>query len=82
MRIIKKIQTRRGAKLNINGEAEKIISRTPSSNTFALKPDDFFGTFPKLLKKEGDEVKAGEPVFLQQERASYKVCFSSLWYCT
>ena len=66
MRIIKKIQTRRGANLNINGEAEKIISRTPSSKTFALKPDDFFGTFPKLLKKEGQEIKAGEPVFFSK----------------
>lgn len=72
MKIIKKIQTRRGAKLNIKGEAEKIFSKTPSSNTFALKPDDFFGTLPKLLKKEGEEVKSGEPIFFSKSEPRIK----------
>lgn len=72
MKIIKKIQTRRGAQLNIKGGAEKVISRTPSSDTFALKPDDFFGTFPKLLKKEGEKIKAGEPIFFSKNQPSIK----------
>ena len=65
MEIIKKIQIRRGAQLNIKGGAEKIFGRTPSSSTFALKPDDFFGTIPKLLKKEGEKIKTGGTPFLQ-----------------
>jgi Na+-transporting NADH:ubiquinone oxidoreductase subunit A len=72
MKIIKKIQTRRGAKLNIKGEAEKIFSKTPFSNTYALKPDDFFGTLPKLLKKEGEEVKSGEPIFFSKNEPRIK----------
>ena len=67
MEIIKKIQTRRGAKLSIKGEAEKVFAKTPSSTTFALKPDDFFGTIPKLLKKEGEEIQAGEPIFFSKK---------------
>ena len=66
MKIIKKIQTRRGANLNIRGRADKILSKTSSSITFALKPDDFFGTIPKLLKKVGEDIKAGEPVFFSK----------------
>ena len=67
MEIIKKIQIRRGAQLNIKGGAEKIFGRTPSSSTFALKPDDFFGTIPKLLKKEGEKIKTGEPLFYSKK---------------
>jgi len=67
MEIIKKIQTRRGASLSIKGEAEKIIGNSPSSTTFAFKPDDFFGTVPRLLKKEGEDVQAGEPIFFSKK---------------
>jgi len=72
MEIIKKIQTRRGARLNIKGEAEKVFTKTPSSTTFALKPDDFFGSIPKLIKNEGEEVKAGEPVFFSKKTPQIK----------
>ena len=48
MDIIKGIRTRRGAKLNIKGAAEKILSGKISTATYALNPDDFFGTTPKL----------------------------------
>ena len=33
------------------------------SRDFAIIPDDFCGLSPKLLKKEGDHVTAGEAVF-------------------
>jgi Na+-transporting NADH:ubiquinone oxidoreductase subunit A len=72
MRIIKKIQTRRGAELNIKGKAEKVLSRTLSTDTFALKPDDFFGTIPKLIKKEGEAVQAGEPIFFSKKNPRIK----------
>ncbi|MGB1455497.1 MAG: NADH:ubiquinone reductase (Na(+)-transporting) subunit A, partial [Flavobacteriaceae bacterium] len=63
MEIIKKIQNRRGAQLHIKGGAEKILKIIPPITRFALKPDDFFGTTPKLIKKEGEKVQAGEAVF-------------------
>jgi Na+-transporting NADH:ubiquinone oxidoreductase subunit A len=72
MEIIKKIQTRRGAKLSLKGEAEKIFTKTPPSTTFALKPDDFFGIIPKLLKKEGESVSAGEAVFFSKKDPDIK----------
>ena len=63
MEIIKKIQNRRGAQLHIKGSAEKVFTELPPITRFALTPDDFFGTIPKLIKKEGEKVQAGEAVF-------------------
>ena len=53
---------RKGLDINLLGEAEKTISEIPSK-LCAIKPPDFHGVFPKVLVKEGDEVKAGSPLF-------------------
>jgi Na+-transporting NADH:ubiquinone oxidoreductase subunit A len=73
MDIIKGIRTRRGAKLNIKGTAEKILSKAISTPTYALKPDDFFGTTPKLLVKEGAEVNTGDPIFFSKQDPRIKI---------
>ena len=57
------IRTRRGATINLVGEAEKILSVANPSKTFALKPDNFFGLVPRLMVKEGEKVAQGSPVF-------------------
>ena len=59
MEIIKKIHTQRGAKLNIKGGADKIFGNALPSPTFSINPDDFSGSIPKLLKKEGEKIAAG-----------------------
>ena len=51
------IKIRNGFNLNLNGEANKILSESERSKTFALKPTDFFCLKPKLLVREGDKVK-------------------------
>lgn len=66
MEIIKGIRTTRGANLSLNGDAEKILSKTITSSTYALKPDDFFGMTPKLLVKEGSELQKGQAVFFSK----------------
>ena len=73
MDIIKGIRTRRGAKLNIKGAAEKILSGKISTATYALNPDDFFGTTPKLLVKEGAVVQTGEPIFFSKQDPRIKI---------
>ena len=54
MDIIKGIRTRRGAKLNIKGTAEKILSKAISTPTYALKPNflaiSFALSAPELLE--------------------------------
>ena len=52
MEVIKDIRSRKGANLNLKGGAEKILDTTVLPSIFALRPDDFFGTTPKLLLKE------------------------------
>ena len=51
------IKIRNGFNLNLNGEANKILSESERSNTYALKPTDFFCLKPKLLVNEGDKVE-------------------------
>ncbi|MFL2611253.1 MAG: Na(+)-translocating NADH-quinone reductase subunit A [Flavobacteriaceae bacterium] len=60
------IKIRNGFDLNLNGEANKILSESERSNTYALKPTDFFYLKPKLLVNEGDKVKKGTPLFFSK----------------
>tara|TARA_B100000575_G_scaffold287103_1_gene284879 strand:+ start:2937 stop:4292 length:1356 start_codon:yes stop_codon:yes gene_type:complete len=60
------IRIRKGFNLNLNGEANKILSESERSKTYALRPDDFFCLKPKLLVKEGDKVKKGTPLFFSK----------------
>ena len=61
------IKIRRGFNLNLNGEANKILSESERSKTYALRPEDFFCLKPKLLVKEGDKVKKGTPLFFSKK---------------
>jgi len=61
------IKIKKGLDIRLKGEAEKTLSEI-NSKSFAIKPTDFIGVFPKLLVKEGDEVKAGTPLFFDKNR--------------
>lgn len=61
------IRIKKGLNINLIGEAEKTIKEL-STDQFAIKPTDFIGVFPRLLVKEGDELKAGSPVFADKQR--------------
>ena len=57
------IKTKRGLDIQISGKAEEIMGKTLISETIAIVPDQYHGITPKVLVKEGDEVKAGSAVF-------------------
>ena len=59
----KDIRIRKGLDIKLVGEAEKATTNATRSNVFAIKPDDFHGIVPKVIAKQGTEVKAGEPIF-------------------
>lgn len=59
----KDIRIKKGLNLNLVGAAEQTTTKSVSSNVYALYLDDFHGITPKMLVKEGGEVKAGEPLF-------------------
>lgn len=60
----KTIKLKKGFNLNLSGKPDQKITEVPQPETFALKPTDFAGIDrPKLMVKEGDNVKAGSPIF-------------------
>lgn len=65
------IKIKKGLDIRLKGEAEKTITDI-SPKSFAIKPTDFISVFPKLLVKEGDEVKAGTPLFFDKNRGNIK----------
>ncbi|MEQ8323527.1 MAG: Na(+)-translocating NADH-quinone reductase subunit A [Vicingaceae bacterium] len=69
------VKIRRGANINLKGSADKIISDAPAEETYALKPGDFPNVVPKLLVKEGAEVKAGSPLFY--DKNNEQIVFTS-----
>jgi Na+-transporting NADH:ubiquinone oxidoreductase subunit A len=45
------------------GAAEQTTSKAVLSNVYAIQLSDFHGITPKMIVKQGAEVKAGEPLF-------------------
>ena len=61
------IKLKKGFDINLAGKAEKKLIEISQSDTFALKPSDFGGlSRPKLVVKEGDNVKAGSPICFER----------------
>lgn len=59
----KDIRIKKGLNINLVGAAEPTTSKAVLSNVYAINLMDFHGMTPKMLVKEGAEVKAGEPIF-------------------
>ncbi len=68
----KALKIKRGTDIKLAGEAEKILADASYSETIAIKPTDFLGLTPKMLVKEGDEVKAGTPIFYDKNNEKVK----------
>lgn len=64
----KDIRIRKGLDINLVGAAEQTTSKAVTSNVYALNLDDFHGITPKMLLKQGEEVKAGEPLFYNKNK--------------
>lgn len=71
----KDIRIRKGLDIKLVGEAEKVTVNATRSNVFAIKPDDFHGIIPKVIARQGTEVKAGEPLF--HSKSNEKMLFPS-----
>jgi Na+-transporting NADH:ubiquinone oxidoreductase subunit A len=68
----KTIKIKRGYDLNLVGEAQPEFGTTPQAETYALKPTDFKDIIPKLILREGAEVKAGDAIFVDKDRPDIK----------
>jgi len=62
----KNVKIRRGANIKLEGVAQHIKAESSFPGSFAIKPTDFHGLTPKMMVKEGAEVKAGTPLFFDK----------------
>jgi Na+-transporting NADH:ubiquinone oxidoreductase subunit A len=64
------IKTEKGMDIRIKGRSKKVVKNDFVSETYAINPKDFVGLkpIPKLHVSEGDEVKAGDPLFFDKSR--------------
>lgn len=69
------IRIRKGLDIKLVGEAEKITKSLPQATMYGIKPADFHTIVPKLIAKEGAEVKAGEAIF--HDKKDERVVFPS-----
>lgn len=70
----KAIKIRKGVDIRLVGEAAPSVENLDHSSVFAVKPPDFHGVVPKLLVKEGAQVKAGDPLFFEKTNDNIKFC--------
>ncbi len=68
----KVLKVTKGLDIKLKGEAEK-VSKDVASEVYAVKPTDFHGIFPKLMHKEGAEVKAGTLIMYDKYNEHTKV---------
>ena len=71
----KNVKIKRGLDIALEGQPENKVYEVTAPVTFAIKPRDFKGLIPKLLVKQGDEVKAGDCLFTDKGNSS--ICFTS-----
>lgn len=68
----KDIRIKKGLDLKLVGEAQANVSSVSRSQVYSIKPSDFHKVTPKLVVKEGAEVKAGEVVFYSKNDEAVK----------
>ena len=61
-----KIKVKKGHNINIAGVASREIYAPQKNNTVSLSPENFRYIKPKLLVKENDIVKLGDPIFFDK----------------
>ena len=61
------IKLRKGLNINLKGKAAKKKADVKPAGEFALVPEDFVGVVPKVVVREGEHVKAGDPLFVNKK---------------
>ena len=68
------IRLKKGLNIPLAGAAPAKIAETVAPDLIAVKPTDFKALVPKLVAKEGDAVKAGDPLFVDKMRPEVRFC--------
>lgn len=68
----KVIKLRKGLDINLKGEPNRTILPAAKGSAVMLVPDAFVGMTPKVVVKEGDNVLAGSPLFVNKHYPEVK----------
>lgn len=60
------IKLRKGLNINLKGKAKQQKMSLGLSTEYALVPDDFVGVTPRVVVREGNEVKVGDALFVDK----------------
>ncbi|MDT8415800.1 MAG: Na(+)-translocating NADH-quinone reductase subunit A [Flavobacteriaceae bacterium] len=69
----KDIRIRKGVSLKLKGEASKVVKEAPRSGIHSIQPPDLLGIIPRLMVREGDTVKAGDPLYHAKTNENLKI---------
>ncbi len=61
------IKLRKGLDINLKGKAAKTRTAMKTADEYALVPEDFIGVGTKVVVHEGDNVKAGDILFVNKK---------------
>jgi len=67
------IKIKRGLDIKLKGGSKDVYSKADPSGLFAVRPSDFHGITPKVVVKEGDDVKVGSVLFYDKKNPDVKV---------
>lgn len=68
----KTVRLRKGLDIRLVGIANKVKTELPRPKTVSIRPSDFHGLIPKMVVKEGEQVKAGTILFFDKNNVSVK----------
>ena len=71
----KDIRIKKGLDIKLVGEAKQVTTELPIGSVYAIKPQDFHGVIPKIIAKEGTQVKAGQALF--HAKSDERILFAS-----
>ncbi|MDC0100062.1 Na(+)-translocating NADH-quinone reductase subunit A [Crocinitomicaceae bacterium] len=71
----KTVRLRKGLDIRLIGAARKVRTEAQVPKTVSIRPADFHGMTPKMLLKEGEQVKIGDIVF--QDKYSDTIKYAS-----
>lgn len=69
----KTVKLRKGLDIRLIGDAEKVVETLALPKEASIKPSDFHGLNPKMVVKEGEQVKVGQVIFYDKYSELVKI---------